>query len=63
MKKGWVGTWESFSALELFKMNVTEVYPTLRISRFGDAKIDTFGKHFTLKIKPNLAVTAGLDTY
>ena len=63
MKKGLVNTWESYSALDLFKMNVTEVYPTLRISRFGETKTDTFGKHFTLKIKPNLGITAGLDMY
>lgn len=63
MKKGLVSTWENFSSLDLFKMNVTEVYPTLRISRFSDSKTNTFGKHFTLKVKPNLQITAGLDTF
>jgi len=63
MKKGLVSTWENFSSLDLFKMNVTEVYPTLRISRFSDAKTSTFGKHLTLKVKLNLEITAGLDMY
>lgn len=63
LKRGYLTNFESYSTLDLFKMNVTEVYPVLKISRFGESKIDTFGKHFTLRVKPNLAITAGLDTY
>lgn len=61
MKKGIITSWDGFSPLELFKRNISEVYPTLRISRFSDSKTNTFGKHLTLKVKANLAITAGLD--